>query len=93
MPLSPFVTPSVLWSLYAARRSPGDDWAAVCTAIAVGGDVDTTAAIVGAAVGLGGIPREPAELVTDQGEWGYEALVGLARALQATPRPVRPIAG
>jgi poly(ADP-ribose) glycohydrolase ARH3 len=83
--ISPFVTSSVLWSLYSVLRSPSDYWEAISTAIAVGGDVDTTAAmagaIAGAAVGLGGIPREPAELVTDQGEWGYEALVQLAHDL------------
>ncbi len=83
--ISPFVTGSVLWSLYSVLRSPSDYWEAISTAIAVGGDVDTTAAmagaIAGAAVGLKGIPREPAELVTDQGEWGYEALVRLAHDL------------
>ena len=42
--ISPFVTGSVLWSLYAFLRTPDDYWATVCTAIAVGGDVDTTAA-------------------------------------------------
>jgi ADP-ribosylglycohydrolase len=89
--ISPFVTPSVLWSLYSALRSPSDYWTAVCTAIAVGGDVDTTAAmtgaIVGAAVGLEGIPREAAALVTDRGEWGCDALVKLAHELHALPRP------
>lgn len=81
--ISPFVTPSVLWSLYSVLHSPGDYWQAICTAIAVGGDVDTTAAMTGAmagaAVGLNGIPDEPSRLVTDRGHWGYDALVGLAR--------------
>lgn len=85
--ISPFVTGSVLWSLYSILRSPSDYWEVVCTAIAVGGDVDTTAAmagaISGAAVGLGGIPPEAAGLVSDQGEWGYEELVKLARELHA----------
>jgi ADP-ribosylglycohydrolase len=85
--ISPFVTPSVLWSLYSVLRSPTDYWAAICTAIAVGGDVDTTAAmagaIAGAAVGLRGVPREALGLVTDQGEWGYGALVELAYQLHA----------
>jgi hypothetical protein len=40
--ISPFVTSSVLWSLYSFLRSPEDYWETVCTAIAVGGDVDTT---------------------------------------------------
>ena len=85
--ISPFVTSSVLWSLYAVLRSPADYWEVICTAIAVGGDVDTTAAmagaISGAAVGLNGIPLEPARLVSDQGEWGYDRLVQLAHDLQA----------
>lgn len=85
--ISPFVTGSVLWSLYSVLRSPDDYWEAVCTAIAVGGDVDTTAAMAGAvsgaAVGLHGIPIEPARLVNDQGEWGYDRLVELAHELHA----------
>ena len=35
--------PSVLWSLYAALKHTGSYWDAVCLAIEVGGDVDTTA--------------------------------------------------
>jgi ADP-ribosylglycohydrolase len=54
----------------------------VCTAVAVGGDVDTTAAmagaISGARVGLAGLPRSLARLVTDRGTWGYDELVDLA---------------
>jgi ADP-ribosylglycohydrolase len=88
--ISPFVTGSVLWSLYSVLRSPSDYWETICTAIAVGGDVDTTAAmagaIAGAAVGLRGIPHEPARLVSDRGAWGYEALVELARELHAVHR-------
>lgn len=83
--ISPFVTGSVLWSLYSVLRSPTDYWEVICSAIAVGGDVDTTAAmagaIAGASVGLGGIPLEPARLLSDQGEWGYDQLVHLAREL------------
>jgi ADP-ribosylglycohydrolase len=58
--ISPFVTPSVLWSLYAVLRSPTDYWEAICTAIAVGGDVDTTAAMAGAIAGAtGGLDQCP----------------------------------
>ena len=85
--ISPFVTSSVLWSLYAVLRSPSDYWEVVCTAIAVGGDVDTTAAmagaIAGAAIGLRGIPPRAARLVSDRGAWGHDALVELARAPHA----------
>ena len=85
--ISPFVTGSVLWSLYSVLRSPSDYWEVICSAIGVGGDVDTTAAmagaISGASVGLARIPIEPARLVSDQGEWGYGQLVQLARECHA----------
>ncbi len=81
--ISPFVTPSVLWALYSFLRSPDDYWETICTAIAVGGDVDTTAAmagaIAGARVGLGAIPKSLARTLNDKGAWDYEALVALAR--------------
>lgn len=80
--ISPFVTPSVLWSLYSFFRSPDDYWEAICTAIAVGGDVDTTAAmtgaIAGAQVGLAGLPPDLAACLNDNDSWRYEELVGLA---------------
>jgi len=95
--ISPFVTPSVLWSLYSVLHSHGDYWEAICTAIAVGGDVDTTAAmtgaIAGATVGLNGIPPEPCRLLSDQGTWGYEALVQLATDLHGLHRQLRQGAG
>ncbi|MBA3474851.1 MAG: ADP-ribosylglycohydrolase family protein [Rubrobacter sp.] len=80
--ISPFVTTSVLWSLYSFLRSPGDYWETVCTAIGVGGDVDTTAAMAGAIsgayLGLDAIPQGWARYVTDRGTWGYDELVELA---------------
>jgi len=80
--ISAFVTPSVAWSLYAFLRSPDDYWAAVCTAIAVGGDTDTMAAIAGAIAGARlGSAALPAALVgriTDRGTWGAAELVSLA---------------
>ena len=80
--ISPYVIPTILWSLYSALRTPDDYWEAVCTAIAVGGDVDTTAAITGAIVGalLGAdaLPRDVARTVNDQGTWGHDDLVALA---------------
>src|SRR5918995_2107445 len=80
--ISPFVTSSVLWSLYSFLRSPEDYWETVCTAIAVGGDVDTTAAMAGAIsgayLGLQVIPRRLARCLTDQGTWGFAELVELA---------------
>ena len=91
--VSPFVTPSVLWSLYSVLRSPADYWETICTAIQVGGDVDTTAAmagaISGATIGLAGIPPEAARLVSDRGSYGFEALVELAGELHHLHRRLR----
>jgi ADP-ribosylglycohydrolase len=82
--ISAFVTPSVLWSLYAFLRSPDDYWETICTAIAVGGDTDTMAAIAGAISGarLGAsvLPRELLAQLTDRGEWGTGELVELAHS-------------
>jgi len=83
--ISPFVTESVLWSLYAFLASPDDYWEALCTAVVVGGDVDTTAAmtgaIAGARCGLEALPREFTSRLTDQGDWGCDDLADLARRL------------
>jgi ADP-ribosylglycohydrolase len=80
--ISPYVVPSVLWSLYSFLRTPGDYMATVCTAIAVGGDVDTTAAMAGAIsgahLGLDAIPTDLAACVNDQGTWRAPALSDLA---------------
>jgi ADP-ribosylglycohydrolase len=80
--ITPFVIPSVLWSIYSFLRTPGDYWETMCTAIGVGGDVDTTAAMAGAIsgayLGLGAIPKGPASRITDQETWGFEELVELA---------------
>jgi poly(ADP-ribose) glycohydrolase ARH3 len=80
--ISPFVIPSVLWSLYSFLRTPEDYWETVCTAILAGGDVDTTAAMAGAIsgahVGLKRLPGQLARQVNDQGQWGFGELVGLS---------------
>lgn len=80
--ISPFVTGSVLWSIYAFLRSPDDYLGAICVAIAAGGDVDTTAAMAGAISGARlGLPALPAELtrhLTDRGTWGLDELLDLA---------------
>jgi ADP-ribosylglycohydrolase len=85
--ISAFVTPSVLWSLYAFLRSPDDYWETVCTAIAVGGDTDTMAAISGAIsgarVGVDGLPQSLLSRVNDRGEWGPGELVELARSCES----------
>ncbi len=84
--ISAFVTPSVLWSLYAFLRSPDDYWETICTAIGVGGDTDTMAAIAGAISGarLGpdALPTALLGHLNDRGSWGAAELTDLARACQ-----------
>ena len=81
--ISAFVIPSVAWSLYAFLRSPDDYWETVCTAIAVGGDTDTMAAMAGAMAGarLGpaALPGPLVDRLTDRGAWGAADLERLAR--------------
>ncbi|MFO8012710.1 MAG: ADP-ribosylglycohydrolase family protein, partial [Phycisphaerae bacterium] len=72
--LTPFVVPSVLWSLRAFLVSPDDYLAAMATAVGCGGDVDTTAAMAGAVsgarLGLAALPQDLAGHLTDRGTWG-----------------------
>jgi ADP-ribosylglycohydrolase len=81
--ISAFVTPSVLWSLYAFLRTPDDYCETICTAIGVGGDTDTMAAIAGAIsgarVGVAALPQDLLPHLIDRGEWGVNALAELAR--------------
>lgn len=80
--ISAFVVSSVLWSLYAFLRSPKNYWETICTAIEVGGDVDTTAAMAGAIsgayLGIGAIPAHLTGYLTDRGTWKSDDLVALA---------------
>jgi ADP-ribosylglycohydrolase len=81
--ISTHVVPSVAWSLYAALRSPDDYWTAVRTAIEIGGDTDTMAAmaggIVGGRVGRAALPAALLGHLTDRGDWPADALEVLAR--------------
>lgn len=86
--ISPFATPSVLFALYAFLRSPRDADAVLRCSVAVGGDVDTVAAMagamVGAHVGWSGLSdrlRRWAERLNDQGTFGLEELSALAQSL------------
>jgi ADP-ribosylglycohydrolase len=85
--ISAFVTPSVLWSLYAFLRSPDDYWETVCVAIGVGGDTDTMAAmagaISGARLGLAVFSHGLLGQLTDQGDWGADDLAELALSCAA----------
>lgn len=80
--ISPFVIPSVLWSLYSFLRSPEDYWQTISTAISCGGDVDTTAAMAGAIsgayLGLEGLPLRLVACLNDRGDWRHAELVRLA---------------
>ena len=85
--ISAYVTPSVLWSLYAFLRSPDDYWETICVAIGVGGDTDTMAAmagaISGARLGVGSLPGDLLGRLTDQGAWGADDLAELALSCAA----------
>ncbi len=89
--ISPFVIPSVLWSLYAFLRSPDDYWETICAAIAVGGDVDTTAAMAGAIsgayLGESALPSELVARIHDQERWSCED----ARALALRAHAMAPL--
>jgi ADP-ribosylglycohydrolase len=80
--ISPLVTTSVMWSLYAFLRTPSDYFESICTAISCGGDVDTTAAMTGAMSGalngLSAIPTAYAQNLHDKDEWDYERFLTLA---------------
>lgn len=83
--ISPYVVPSVLWSIYSFVRSPSDYLETVKTAIWPGGDIDTMAAMAGALSGayngVGAIPNNVAQQVNDRGAKGYDYLVVLAGQL------------
>lgn len=80
--ISPYVVPSVLWSVYAFLRAPASYWDAIAVAIGVGGDVDTigamTGAISGAYLGIDALPPVLSHLVHDHGHWGYDELCSLS---------------
>ncbi|MEO8635188.1 MAG: ADP-ribosylglycohydrolase family protein [Gemmatimonadales bacterium] len=87
--VSSYVTSSVCWSLYAVLQSPDDWWDAVCTAISIGGDTDTMAAmtgsILGARCGRRALPDEYLRRLTDHGSSLLPELTALAtRLLPAT---------
>lgn len=80
--LTPFVTGTVLWSLYSFLHSPENYLKTIGTAIGVGGDVDSTAAMAGAISGAYlGVENLPGELIThltDEETWGFDELTQLA---------------
>jgi len=80
--ISPFVIPSVLWSIYAFLKHPDSYRDAIFLAIEVGGDVDTAAAMTGALsgarVGMNQLPDSLCRRLHDHGKWKYEDLLRLA---------------
>lgn len=73
-----------LWALWCLCKSPDNYTEAISLAIAVGGDVDSTAAIVGALVGtrvgVDAIPSIWKECLHDYDDYKYGALVELGKA-------------
>ena len=69
--ISPDGISTIAWSLWSYIRADGDVRKALCHAVAVGGDVDTTGALAGALSGAfngpGCLPRHLVESITDQG--------------------------
>lgn len=88
--ISAFVVSSVLWALYAFLKYPDDFSHAVALAIEAGGDVGTTAAmtgaLIGARLGLSGIPADLAVHLNDRDAWRHDDLVTLAMACHETVR-------
>ncbi|WP_372367409.1 ADP-ribosylglycohydrolase family protein [Candidatus Uabimicrobium sp. HlEnr_7] len=81
--ISPYVVPSVLWSLYCFFKSPKNYLKTISMSIMMGGDVDTTAAMAGAIsgayLGIDAIPQEFSILLTDQDTWKKQELLQLAK--------------
>lgn len=83
--ISPHVTPSVLWALYAFLQGRPDFLAVVRIAVSGGGDSDTTAAMAGALIGvelgIDALPQDLVSAVHDGGRWGAGELIDLATRL------------
>lgn len=79
--ISAGVTQTVLWSLYCFCKNPDSYINCIGDAIAVGGDVDTTAAIVGAISGArngeANIPNKWKHVIHDLNDWNYNEVCTL----------------
>lgn len=79
--ISPFVVPSVLWSLYCFLRTPDNVFESLWHSLACGGDVDSTAAMTGAIsgayVGVEELPEHLVSQLHDHGTWGRDQLLEL----------------
>jgi ADP-ribosylglycohydrolase len=80
---STYAPASVAGALYAFLRTPDDYWSTIRTAIAVGGDTDTMAAMAGAIaggrLGPGALSAAMLARLTDRGRYGADYLEALAR--------------
>ena len=89
--VSPWARSSTLWAFYCVMAAPTDVWKAITTAIAVGGDSDTIAAmaatIVGANIGVENFPKEVLEQVAPvvhdikAEQWTWEGLGELTETM------------
>ena len=74
---------TALWALWSFMKSPDSYVDCISYAIAVGGDVDTTAAtagaLVGTRVGMSNIPSIWMEALHDYSEWKYDELVNVCK--------------
>ena len=81
--ISPFVIPSVIWSIYCFLLSPDDYLHSISQSIAVGGDVDTTAAMTGAISGayngVTALPNHLLDRLHDRGAWKRAELTDLCK--------------
>jgi ADP-ribosylglycohydrolase len=79
------VTQTTLWALYAVCSNPDSFVKCIAEAIVVGGDVDTTAAIaggiLGARVGLVGVPKVWANLIHDLDSWDNTQCCDLVKSV------------
>jgi ADP-ribosylglycohydrolase len=82
--LPPHVVPTVLWSIYALLMAPEDFTQALMLALYPGGDVATTANIVGAlsgaSLGLARLPEGPCTLLWNGSLQVFDYLVELSKA-------------
>jgi ADP-ribosylglycohydrolase len=74
---------TALWALWSFMKSPDNYVDCISYAIAVGGDVDTTAAtagaLVGTRVGVHNIPQIWKEALHDLGEWTFTELEDIGK--------------
>jgi hypothetical protein len=74
---------TALWALWSFMKSPNNYVDCISYAIAVGGDVDTTAAtagaLVGTRVGVHNIPQIWKNTLHDLGEWTFTELENIGK--------------